>query len=519
VFIAACGGSTKPPAIEPKVLADRMNAIVQQITTPTPDSEITAKAEGPARVEAKDDGTVIGTFPRVTFTSKDGANAVLENVTLRFMAGDDGRMPFEVTVPSALAVKDKDGKVIGEAKIGSQSLKGVWVEKLQTIDAVDMRLSNISISAPGEQGTGNIGQVALSGNLTAKGAGLYDGKYDLRVSGFSIDDPAQKQTFKMATFAVSSLITGGRLEEFAKAALEAGYTMKNPQVFKVWTGGTLDAKMIAFLKRMPEFFGALNYSYTVEGIEAVQDGKTQFTLKNASFGFGAGGDGAGQTKVRMTMGMGGMGSSPDAPMLPPEADVQDAAFEMDVSGVPGQQLWNIYIDALPAIQAEAARAATASASDPATPSNPATPGDPAAATGGIERVTGEMSMKLLAVLQTAKLAIALNKATVTTPTAKMTGSGNATYDMAAQMMMPVGKFTFRFSGLDALAQAMEKRGKDDVMAQQVMGAVSGIRAMAKPDPASVPGDPAYLIEIEMTKDGKILSNGRDISAMAGGVPG
>ncbi len=65
---------------------------------------------------------------------------------------------------------------------------------------------------------------------------------------------------------------------------------------------------------------------------------------------------------------------------------------------------------------------------------------------------------------------------------------------------------------------MQKRGKSDEMAQSVMGTVMSIKAMAKPDPASAPSDPAYLIEIEITKDGKILSNGRDMSAMAG-VPG
>ena len=378
----------------------------------------------------------------------------------------------------------------------------MWVEKLQTVDNLDMHLSNISVTAPGEQGSGKVCEIALTGKLQAKGGGLYDGKYDLHIAGFSVDDPAQKETFKMAALAVTSTIAGAKLEDFAKAALEAGYTLKNPQIFKVWTGGTLDPKVIAFLKRMPEFLGTIDYAYTVEGIEATQDGKTQFTLKNASFGIGAGADGTGMTKLRMTVGLGGMGTSPDTPLLPPEADVQDAAVEVEASGVPGQQLWNIYIDALPAIQAEAARAATAGAG-----------GDTSASEGDIEKVTGEMSAKFMAVLSTAKLVIALNKMNLLTPTAKMTGSGGATY-LPAQQMLPVGKFSFRFSGLDALAKAMEKRGKDDPMAQQVMGVVTGIRAMGKPDPASAGNDPAYLIVIEVTKDGKVLSNGQDLAGAA-----
>src|SRR6185436_4000886 len=150
-----------------------------------------------------------------------------------------------------------------------------------------------------------------------------------------------------------------------------------------------DPKMLAFLKRMPEFMGAITYSYTVEGIEATHEGKTQFALKNASFGVGAG-----QTKVRMTAGLGGMGMSAEAPMVPPEAEVQNAALEIDVSGVPGRQLWDIYVDALPAIQAEAKCVAS-------TSTTTGTPESAAAASAEMEKLTGEMSMRFMQVLSSA----------------------------------------------------------------------------------------------------------------------
>lgn len=509
VFLAACGGSTKPPAIDPKVLEQRLNDIVQSITATTPGSELTATAEGAVKVEAKDDGTVTGTFPRLNFKGKDGNTATLDNVSIKFLAGDEGQTPFEIAVPSTFQVKDSAGKVVGEAKIGSQSLKGVWVEKLQTVDNLDMHLSNVSISAPGEEGSGKIGEIALTGKMQATGGGLYDAKYDVRVTGFSVDDPKLKDTFKMATLVITSTMTGSKMEEFAKAALEAGYTLKNPNLFKMWAGQQIDAKMLAFLKRMPEFMGAINYSYTVEGIEATHEGKPQFTLKNASFGFGVGADGAGQSKVRMTAGLGGMGSGAETPMLPPEADMQNATMDIEASGIPGRQLWDIYVDALPAIQAEAKRAATTATTGAAA--------DSAATSAEMEKLTTEMSMKFMQVLMSAKLAILLNKMDFTTPTAKMTGKGNATY-LPQQAMLPVGKFTFRFTGLDALAKAMEKRGKNDEMAQQMMGYVSAVRAMGKPDPASSPSDPAYLIEIELTQDGKILSNGQDMTGAASVAP-
>ena len=115
------------------------------------------------------------------------------------------------------------------------------------------------------------------------------------------------------------------------------------------------------------------------------------------------------------------------------------------------------------------------------------------------------------VLMASKLSIALNRLNLSTPTAKMTGKGLASY-LPAENIMPEGKVSLRFSGIDTLAKAMEKRGKKDEMAQQIMGVIAAVRAMGKPDPASPKDDRAYIIDIQFTKDGKILANGQDMMA-------
>ncbi len=500
VFLTACGGSASTPAVDAKQLQQRLDQFVSTLTKPSADGEFVAKAEGAAKVETKDDGTVVGTLPRLTFTEKDGNSAVLDPITVRFGNGGDGLVNFDATIPSSMQVKNKEGKVDGEVKIGSQTLKGVWVEKLQTIDNLDMRLSNLTITSATEAGTGKIDQIAFTGKLEPKGSGLYDAKYQMGITGFNVDDPAEKTTMKMASLGVTGNMTGARLEEWAKAAKEAGYTLTNPEIFKAWTGGPIDPKMIAFMKRMPEFMGAVDYVYSLNGLEASQDGKIQFTLKNTSMGFGASGDGKGTTKLRISFGLGGVAGGAEDPMLPPEADIQDASLEVEATGVPGQKLWEIYMDALPQIQAEAKKAAgeTASGTD-AT----------AAGTAALEQVGMDLSAKFMQVMTAAKLAIALNKMNLTTPTAKMTGKGLATY-LPAENPMPEGKVSLRFSGIDALAKAMEKRGTKDEMAQQVMAVVAGVRAMGKPDPASPKDDRAYIIDIEFTKDGKVLANGQDM---------
>ncbi len=500
VFLSACGGSSTGPAVDSKLLQQRLNDFVTLVTKAEPGSDLVATAEGTAKVETKSDGTVVGILPRLSFKGTDGGAAVLDPITLKFSNGGDGLVNVEATLPSTMSVKDKAGKVEGEIKIGSQTIKGVWVEKLQSMDKLDMRLGNIVVTSPGEPGQGKIEQIAISGGLTPKGSGLYDGKYQMTLTNFVADDPSDKTTMKMAGINVVATMVGARMEDWAKAAKEAGYTLSNPDIFKAWTGGELDPKMVAFLKRMPDFMGTVDYTYALNGLEMVKDGKTEFALKTSSVGFGAGPDNAGLTKIKMAFGMGGMSGTSDAPMFPPEADVQDASMELEASGVPGRKLWEIYMDSLPKLQAEARKAAADTAKG----------GDATAAgAAALEQVTADLSGRALEVLSAAKLQIALNKLNLLTPTAKMTGKGAASY-LPAENIMPQGKVMLRFSGIDALSKAMEKRGLKDEMAQDIMGMLAAIRAMGKPDPASPKDDRAYLIDIEFTKDGKILANGQDL---------
>ncbi len=500
VFLTACGGSNTGPAVDSKLLQQRLDEFVTLVTKPEAGSELIATAEGTAKVETQSDGTVVGKLPRFSFKSTDGGSAVVDPITLKFSNGGEGLVNVEATMPSTMSVKGKDGKVEGEIKIGSQTLKGVWIEKLQSIDKLDMRLGNIVVTSPGEPGSAKIEQIAMTGGLTPKGGGLYDGRYDMVVKNFVADDPTAKSMMKMGAINVVATMTGARMEDWAKAAKEAGYTLSNPNIFKAWAGGELDPKMIAFMKRMPDYMGTVEYTYSLNGMEMVQDGKTQFALKNTSFGFGAGPDNAGLTKIKMGFSAGGMAGAPEDPMLPPEADVQDASMELEASGVPGRKLWEIYMDALPALQAEAKKAATDTAKG----------GDATAAgAAALEQVGTDLSAKAMEVLMASKLSIALNKLNLLTPTAKMTGKGMASY-LPAENLMPQGKVMLRFSGIDALSKAMEKRGAKDEMAQDIMGMLAAIRAMGKPDPASPKDDRAYFIDIEFTKDGKILANGQDL---------
>jgi hypothetical protein len=503
VFLTACGGSNNQPAVDSKQLQQRLDQFVATVTAPDPTGEFTVTAAGPAKVTTGSDGAITGALPTLTFKSKDGVSTVLQPVTLRFANGGSGLVNVEATIPSSLQIKDKDGKVNADMKIGSQTLKAVWVEKLQTLDKVDMRLGNISITSATETGSGKIDLIALTGGMTPKGGGLYDGKYDFVMKNFAVEEPKEKSGFKMSELKVLTTMAGAKMEDWAKAAKEAGYTLSNPDLFKTWTGGELDAKMIAFMKRMPEFLGTLDYTYSVAGLEMTTEGKPSFGLKNAWMGAGAGPDAEGLTKVKFAFGLGGMSGSDDEPMLPPEAEVQDAVMDIEASGVPGRKLWELYMDALPLIQAEAKKAAAdTAAGDKDAAAN-------AASSAAMDQLTGQLTGRAIEMLSAAKLAIVLNKLNVLTPTAKMTGKGSASY-LPIVNTAPEGKVVLRFTGLDALSKAMEKRGPKDEMAQDIAGALSAIRAMGKPDPASPEGDRAYLIEILLTKDGRVLANGQDL---------
>jgi len=501
VFLAACSSSTSTPAVDAKQLQQRLDQFVTAVTQAQPDSEVTAKAEGTAKVETASDGTVTGTLPRMTFASKEGNTTVLDPISVSFANGGDGQIKVEAKMPPVLSIKDKSGKVAGEVRIGSQTLKAIWVDKLQTLDEVDMRLANLTITSTTEPGTGKVGEIAMTGKLEPKGGGAYDGKYAVTVSGFEVSDTVAKTLTKMDSLSFASTIQGAKLEAWATAAKEAGYTLANPELFKAWTGGQLDPKMIAFLKRMPEFMGSMKYTYGVNGISVQEDGKLTFAIKNTSMGFGVSPDGQGTTKVHMVLGIGGVSTGVNEPLLPPEADVENAAVEIEATGVPGQKLWDIYMDALPKLQAEATKMAAQSASGSESVA--------AASSTALEEVGSEVSGKFLEVMTAAKLSIAINQLNLVTPTAKVAGKGTASY-FAAVSMLPEGKISLRFTGIDALAKAMEKRGAKDETAQQIMGIAAAVRAMGKPDPTSTPADRAYIIDIVFTKDGKVLANGQNL---------
>ncbi|MFN8948590.1 MAG: hypothetical protein ACK5YG_12915, partial [Alphaproteobacteria bacterium] len=141
VFIAfaltACGSSSTAPAVDPKVLQEQLDTFVATLTAPTANGEITAKAEGKAKVEAAGDGTVTGTLPRVTFTSTDGGTVVLDPVQVRFANGGEGLVKVSAQLPGTIMLRDKEGKVEGELQFGSQALNGIWSEKLQTLSSAD----------------------------------------------------------------------------------------------------------------------------------------------------------------------------------------------------------------------------------------------------------------------------------------------------------------------------------------------------------------------------------------------
>lgn len=499
--LSACGGSSTAPAVDPKLLQERMDAFVATLSAPSPESELVAKAEGKSKVETASDGTVTGTLPRLTLSSKDGGTAVLDPVVVRFSNGGDGLVKVSAQLPGSFVFRDKEGKVESEIQIGSQNLTGIWSDKLQTLSNVDMRLSNMAIKSATGTATGSIAQVALTGGMEAKGGGLYDGRYDITMSGLEVTDPADKSRMKLGSLSFATTMAGTRMEEWAKAAREAGYTLANAEQLKMWMGGQADPKVITFLKRMPEFMGDVTYTYSLSGFDMTENGKPTLGLKSASIGFGAADDGKGATKVRMSLSVGGISSSGDDALLPPEADIQTATIEIDTSGVPGRQLWDIYVDALPALQAEAAKAAGETASGS---SDAATAGSAA-----LEQVSSEMSAKFLAALSAAKLSIAMNQINVVTPTAKIKGNGLMSY-LPAESMLPEGKMSFRFTGIDALAAAMQKRGAQDETAQQIMGFTSAVRAMGRPDPASAAGDRAYIIDLVFGKDGSMTANGQKV---------
>jgi hypothetical protein len=494
-FAAACSSEPQKPAVDAKLLESRLNQMVDAIVkSENPDIKVTAA--GPAKVETKDDGTVTGTTPVLTVKEADGGTVQIDPFVITFKRGDnEDSIPFDLKIPASLTPKDAAGKTVADMKIGSQTIQGVWRDDLQTVDKMNFKIGNVSITPADNQGKMTLSDLSATGGITDKGNGLYDALYSGKMSGFALDDPKEKTVMRMGEIGFRGNMYGAKLKEYGAAAKEAGYTISNPEIFKMWTSGQLDDKTMAFLKRMPEFLGSIDYGYNVKDISMTENGKPMFALAKADLGFGLKPEGADKATANVNMAFGGFSAEGEdgKPVIPPEADVKDSKLDVDVSGLPSKELWGIYMSILPQIQQASLAEATGST----------------AAQEAMNKAGEEAMMKFTQALSTANLAVNLKAANVTTPTIVMGGDGAATYNMAASPM-PVGKFAFRFSGIEALQEAMQKRGKDDEVAQQVLGAIMGIKAIAKPDPKATGGKPGYLIEVEFTKDGKVLANGQQM---------
>jgi hypothetical protein len=497
VFVASCGGGEpKKPAVDPVLLKSRLEQIVDALKK-TESTEVKVIVEGAVNVEAKEDGTVTGRTPKIKVVNKDEETMEFDSVILTFKRGEnDDTIPVEFRFPDKMIVKDKTGKVKAEASIGSQTITGVWRDDLQNVDKLNVRLGNIAITPKDEEGKGSISEITMSSAISDKGNGLYDMAFSGAMNGLAIDDPKQKSVIKMGQIGFHGKMEGAKLKAYAAAAKAAGYTLSNPDMFKMWTTGKIDEKTMAFLKRMPEFLGSLNYGYDVKDISATEDGKPLFALAKMALGLGMSPEGVDKARIRIAFSTGGIKADGEngKPILPPEADIKDAGFDVDISGLPGKELWAIYMQLLPQIQ----QASLATAG-----------GNTGAGSEAMTKVGEEAMAQFTAALQKSQLGFALNKFNLDTPTLVMGGSGAAKYNPAVDLM-PEGKFALRFSGVEALSDAMAKRGKEDEMAQQVMGALMAIKAIAKPDPTAPQGRPGYLIEVEVKKDGGVTANGQKL---------
>jgi hypothetical protein len=88
----------------------------------------------------------------------------------------------------------------------------------------------------------------------------------------------------------------------------------------------------------------------------------------------------------------------------------------------------------------------------------------------------------------------------------------ATSNISLSGGLPQVTAKFRLTGVDKIEAQLQQAGAD-MMAQQAMAGLIGIKGMAKAD-----GD-ALVWDVSMTPDGKLLVNGTDLSAMMGMLGG
>lgn len=476
------------PAIDPDVVKTKIEQSLSQMSNNG--SGLSVAAEGAIRTKVGADGSVFVTLPKLLIKWSDGEETALAPITARLTSAGEGRLAFQAQPPKTLAINSADGKGATTFNAARTSLKGVWSEKIKSFESFDLDVADLKIAGPNSASVAFSG-ASLKSDVTPTTGGLYEARVSASGTGGRVVDRTKGGDVGFGKFSISARMTAFDAEAIAALGGKARALMTDADAAGTQRAFTPEA--LGVFKQIMSLYGPIEIEYAIEDVSVRKAGEPDVTLGAASFAIGSSPLGAGKTALKAKFRVAGADAGPD--ITPPEAKIDDAIVEIEATGLPGDALLDAYFDALAYRQSEPAKS------------------EEADARSRNKAYAAALADKVMAALKASDIAVKASRFDVATATLKMTGVGAGSID-GANGFKPSGAVTLRFTGLDALGAAMEKRGPADKAAQQMLAAIAAIRGLGRLDRSSTIADPAYIMEIKLSETGGVLVNGQNLLGAA-----
>jgi len=439
------------------------------------------------------------TMPRMTIAYPEGAKLDFGMISANVKPySKPGQWAMTMALPTPIVFLGQGGKEAVKINIGAQSSAGIFDEEALNFYKIDTQYRDVRIEVQGDQPFEfTIPEINLRSNFDIDDQGLWSGPGYFSMKGMSFEFENGSGQASIGEFRVNV-----SLDQFnPKSAMEIRDAFKEIAINEDGTPKTeltpeeTEAFANTALDALFRYANGIGLEYKVSGIEITRpqilgSGTDHLQLSEAHFGGSLEGLLGDLASIGISFGYQGFSMSPGPEQVPEQVIPTDIDIKLEATSIPIKQL------------IETARKTL---DTPETAANP-------------QMALMAMSMSIPTMLAENGTKVHLHKE-VTLPAGRSLVTDGTFNVNAASPLMLIGEGKLTFTGLDEFIAELGNMAANtqDPMApqyQQMMMGLNMIKAFAKPD-TDAEGRIQYVLNVNLTEDGKALINGQDVGAMFG----
>lgn len=497
-LIFLTGNALAAPALT-KENRQHLETIIQDLLTRQKNAHSlsggTLQTEGSLLIEEAD-GYYAVTLPAITVTDEQGHKADIGIIAVNSAPADKaGDWKLSVSMPSPITWTDQGGKPVGKLDIGSQRMSGIWNEELSAFTTLDATYEALRFEDLVQRTTYKAAQFTLASALKETGEDLWSGDTRGRLTGLSVATGADRNsTADEITFSMNIKDMSGAKQREMKEKLGALAENSSPEDFENMSPAGQLALYNIFSDIIRSAGNRMALSAAVKNLTVSMPAAASLparTLKisGASLGYDMNGFDKGNAKLNLR------GIYNNLTVTPKSGDGQDIVpsdLNLDI------RLENLPFEELAGIGQEALKNASKS---------------PAARQfAGIQAM-----MTLPQILSGAGTRLVIGDSRISSPLYSADVNGTMTAD-AASAMGAVGAVKAKISGLDNLIQTLQARAQKADPArkakiEKTLQTLTVINLAGQAEQKD--GKTVKSYDFQLTKEGKMLLNGSDLSLLTG----